>query len=84
MAYYLGSLLIVGLATAFVIAGVERFINIGSWRGVLALASSGVGMYLFENISAQGFVLSMGSAFLAMGVITAIEKPTVQPLRRLR
>lgn len=83
------SLVIASLATAFVLTAIEELIiNLGKYRGLVALAISSLGVY-FTGTTLPGMLIftSLAAGFagltLAISVATLLESRSVRVVRGL-
>lgn len=72
-------LLIVALAGAFAITAIERWIDVGWLRGVLAWGFAAGGVFLFDYRGTQALVLSMAAAFVALLALLVGERLASPP-----
>lgn len=73
-------LLIVAMASAFVTSFVDRWLPVGIYRGVVALATSGLGMLSLGYFGVgQGTLMSFAAAFGSLMLILAGERLATPP-----
>jgi hypothetical protein len=73
-------LLVIALATAYALTLIERFVDLTFLRGLLALAFSAAGTWVFEYRDGPALLVSMGGAFLALLMILFGERLATPPM----
>lgn len=72
-------LLVIALAVAFVISAIERFVELPSLRGFVALAFSAIGTWLMDYRYGTLVVLAMAAAFLSLVLVLVGERLATPP-----
>jgi hypothetical protein len=73
--------LLLAFAVSFIVAGIDYFTDIGFFRAVVALLLSSLGCALMGLPFFPGVILALASAFLAMSMLTGIERVNYRPGR---